>query len=425
MSALANLRSKLSQIWKNPEIRNKLWFTGVVIVVFRIMAAVPVPGVPLNALQQFFGDTNYGEVLDLVSGGVLENTTLVAIGLTPYINASVIFQLLGSIIPKIAELQKEGAQGRKVINMYTRLLTVPLAILQSFVIYSVLQQNGIIESMETLDLVNMIATLTAGAMIMMWLGELVSEQGLGGGSSLIIFAGIVAGVPGSLKQNVSTLDATQIMIMVGALVLVVLIVVFMTQAERKIPIQYARRVRSMGPTAESHIPIKLNQSGVMPVIFAISLLSFPQLVGQFLTGDNIPEKIQTASVWITTQLENDVIYNGLLFVFIVMFSLFYLFVVFNPANVAENLQKQAAFIPGVRPGKNTERHLSRTALRLGILGALFLAGIALLPTLAQKAGILATTLVSGTGLLIVVSTVLDIKRQIESMIVTRSYDSYL
>lgn len=425
MANLEKFREKFQQIIRNKEIRDKIWFSLLIIVFFRLMAAVPVPGVPLDALKRFFGDSGFGEVLSLVSGGVLENATLVAIGLNPYINASVVFQLLGSVIPKIEELQKEGAQGRKIINMYTRLLTIPLAILQSFVIYSILQRYGIMETLGTVDLINMIATLTAGAVIMMWMGELVSEMGVGGGSSLIIFVGILAGIPGSLKGNMATMDTTDIAIFVGTLVFVLLSVIFITEAERRIPIQFARRVRNVGTAAESHIPLKLNQSGVMPVIFAMSLLSFPQLVGQFLTGDKIPDFIKDTSSWIVTQLDNPYIYNVLLFVLIITFSLFYTFVIFNPGNIAENLQKQGAFIPGVRPGQQTEKYLAAAAGRLSIVGAVFLASIAILPTVAKEAGLLSSSVISGTGLLIVVGTILQIKREVESMIVTRSYESYL
>jgi len=425
VSSLEGIREKVFQIFRNKDIRNKIKFSLLVLIFFRIMAAVPVPGVPLDALKQFFGDSGFGEVMSLVSGGVLENATMVAIGLGPYINASVIFQLLGSVIPKIEELQKEGAQGRRVINMYTRFLTVPLAIMQSFVIYSVLQQYGIMSELSALDLVNMIATLSAGAVVMMWMGELVSEMGVGGGSSLLIFAGILSGIPGSLKTNLLSMGGAEVAVLVGSVVALLLAVVFVTQAERRGPIQFARRVRSVGAAAESHIPLKLNQSGVMPVIFAMSLLSFPQLIAQFLVGDNIPEVIRNASGWLMTHLENPYTYNGLLFVFIFGFSIFYTFVVFNPANVSENLQKQAAFIPGVRPGQQTTKYLSRSAMRLAVVGAIFLAVIAILPSIAQEMGLISSSIISGTGILIVVGTVLDMKRQVESMVVTRSYESYL
>ncbi len=425
MSTISSIRESFQNIWRNKEIRDKLRFSLLVIVIFRVMAAVPVPGVPLDALKQFFGNSGFGEVMSLVSGGVLENATLVAIGLGPYINASVIFQLLGSVIPKIEELQKEGAQGRRVINMYTRLLTVPLAILQSFVIYSVLQRYGIMAKLEPMDLVNMVATMTAGAVLMMWMGELVTEKGFGGGSSLLIFAGILAGIPGSLQTNISDMGPSDVATLVISSLIIIAVVIFVTQAERQVPIQFARRVRAVGPTVESSIPIKLNQAGVMPVIFAMSLLSFPQLIAQFLTGGNIPQAVQDVSGWVVTQLTNQVTYNIILFVAIVGFSFFYTFVVFNPNHVAENLQKQAAFIPGVRPGKQTVKYLTASAGRLAIVGSLFLASVAILPELATESGILSRSIISGTGLLIMVGVILDVRRQISSMIVTRSYESYL
>ena len=425
MASLTKIRNTLGQIVNNKDIRNKVLFSLLILVVFRFMAAVPVPGLPKDALTKFFGDSGFGEVLTLVSGGVLENATIVAIGLGPYINASIIFQLLGSVIPKIEELQKEGEQGRRILNMYTRILSIPLAILQSFVIYSVLRQYGIMEELSSINLVNMISTLTAGSVIMMWMGELLSDMGVGNGSSFLIMAGILAGIPGSLKSNISTLDSSKNWIILFAFIILVLVVVVVNIAERKVKIQYARRVRTSGATAESHIPLKLNQSGVMPVIFALSMLSFPQLVARVLTGDKIPEVVQNVSNWVVAQLENPMSYNVLLAIMIIFFSIFYTFVMFNPANIAENLQKQGAFIPGIRPGKETERYISKAAVRLSIFGSIFLAGIAILPSIAKNIGLISSAIISGTGLLIVVGTVLDSKRQIESLIVTRSYESYL
>jgi preprotein translocase subunit SecY len=425
VASLEGIRKKFLKIVNTKEIRDKIWFTLLIIILFRLMAAIPVPGVPLDSLKQFFGDSEFGEVMSLVSGGVLQNTTIVAIGLGPYINASVIFQLLGSLIPKIEELRKEGEQGRRILNMYTRLLAIPLAVLQSFVIYSLLQRYGIIDKLATLDLINMIVTLTAGAAIMMWMGELVSEMGIGGGSSLIIFVGILAGIPGSLTTNIGSMSTQDIAILVTGVILVVLLVVFITEAERQIPIQFARRVRGGGSAVKSHIPLKLNQSGVMPVIFAMSLLSFPQLIGRFLTGDKIPEFIRTSSDWIVEQLQNPYIYNGSLFTLIVLFSLFYTFVVFNPQEIAENLQKQAAFIPGIRPGRKTVAYLTTSAARLAIAGSLFLAFIAILPSVAQELGLISSSIISGTGILILVNTILTMRREVESMVVTRSYESYL
>ncbi|MBN1619030.1 preprotein translocase subunit SecY [Candidatus Dojkabacteria bacterium] len=425
MSKLDEFREKILSIFRNKEIRDKLWFSLLILLVFRIMAAIPIPGLPLDSLKKFFGGSDFGQVMSLVSGGVLENATLVAIGLGPYINASVIFQLLGSLIPQLEELQKEGARGRKIINTYTRILTVPLAILQSFIIYTILQRYGIIDKLEVLDLVNLISSLTAGALLMMWFGELISEQGLGGGSSFLIATGILAGIPGSLKTNFGSTTTNQIVVFIVSVLLVLVGVIFITEAERHINIQYARRVRSNGPVAESHIPMKLNQAGVMPVIFAMSLLSFPELLSQFLTGDNIPDWITNSLSWLVTQLDNPYVYNILLFSFIVAFSFAYTFVVFNPSDVAENLQKQAAFIPGIRPGDKTVKYLTTSATRLALLGSTFLALIAILPSIAKETGLVSSVIISGTGLLIVINTVLDVRRQINSMVVTRNYESYL
>jgi preprotein translocase subunit SecY len=308
--------------------------------------------------------------------------------------------------------------------MYTRLLTVPLAVLQSFVIYSTLRGFGLVDQLDTLSLITMSATLTAGSIIMMWLSELISENGLGGGSSYLIFLGIIAGIPGTIRNNLRLMDNLQTIIFFVFTIILVAAVVYITQAERRIPTQYSRRVR-VGGAKESYIPIKLTQTGVMPVIFAISLLSFPQLIAQFLISKDYSEKITNISQWILDFLTNDIYKNVLTFVLIIGFSFFYLTVVFNTEELAENLQKQGAFIPGIRPGQSTAQYLRKVAFRLTAVGSLFLALIAILPNILISTGILTTTIVSGTGLLIVVSTVLEIKREIESMSVVRSYDKYL
>jgi preprotein translocase subunit SecY len=308
--------------------------------------------------------------------------------------------------------------------MYTRFLTVPLAILQSFVIYSTLRGFGLVNQLDTLTLIGMSSALTAGSIIMMWLSELIAEDGLGGGSSYLIFLGIVAGIPGTIRNNIQLMDNLQKVIFFVFSIILVVAVVYITQAERRITTQYSRRVR-MGGAKDSYIPIKLTQTGVMPVIFAISLLSFPQLISNFLISKNYSEKVTNIAQWILNFLTNDLYKNIITFVLIVAFSLFYLTVVFNTDELAENLQKQGAFIPGIRPGKNTSEYLKKVAFRLTIVGALFLGIIAILPNILISTGVLTTTIISGTGLLIVVNTVLTIKREVESMSVVRSYDKYL
>lgn len=418
------IKEKIISILKTKEIRKKILFSLIILFVFRLLAAIPVVGIPSDALVQLFSGTGFGEILSTVSGGVLETASVVAIGLTPYINASIIFQLLGSVIPALEELKKQGPEGRRKISMYTRFATVPLAILQSFVIYSTLKGFGLIGDLSTVELITMSATLTGGSMIMMWLSELVSEQGLGGGSSYLIFLGIVAGIPGSIRTNIAIMDDFQKIVFFGIALILIVAVVFVTQAERRVTIQYSRRVRA-GGSLDNYIPLKLTQSGVMPVIFAMSLLSFPQLVAKFLVSKKYSDSVTYWSEKVLEWLDNPYISNGVTFIFIIAFSFFYLTVVFNTQELAENLQKQGAFIQGIRPGKTTASYLQNVAFRLTAVGALFLALISILPNIFIATGLMTSSVISGTGLLIMVGVLLDIKRQVESMMVSRSYDKYL
>lgn len=421
---MANLKEKILSIFRTKEIRNKILFSLLILVVYRVLSAIPVSGIPAEALIQLFEGTQLGDVLSTVSGGVLESASLVAIGLTPYINASIIFQLLGTVIPKLDELRKEGPEGRRKISMYTRLATVPLAILQSFVIYSTLRGFGLIQTLGTLELVGLSASLTAGSLIMMWFSELISEQGVGGGSSYLIMLGILSGIPGTVRTNFVTMDNFQKIVFFTMALILIVVTIIITQAERRVPIQYSRRVRA-GGAMDSYIPIKLTQSGVMPVIFAMSLLSFPQLIAKFLVSKNYSEGITYWSNRVIDWLGNTYIYESLVFVFIIAFALFYLTVVFNTDDLSENLQKQGAFIQGVRPGNNTSDYLRKTALRLNVVGAIFLALVSVLPSFMIHFGLMTASVISGTGLLIVIGVVLDMKRQTESMMVVRRYDKYL
>lgn len=419
------LQESISPYLKSKEIVKKLFFSLVILLVFRTLAAVPVVGIPADALSNLFAGSGFGDLLSTLSGGVLETASVVAIGLSPYINASITLQLLGSVIPALEELKKEGTQGRRKISMYTRYLAVPLAILQSFVIYSTLRGFGLMGDLGILELIAMSSTLSAGAILVMWLGELVSEDGVGGGTSYIIFIGIVAGIPGAITNNFQTMDPTQKAVFILLHLAMVAAVVYVTEAERRVKVQYSRRVRSTGAAQDSFIPIKLTQSGVMPVIFAISMLSFPQLIAQFLVSRDISNAVTNNSQWIIDTLANSYVQNIATFVLIMLFSFFYVTVVFNTEEYAENLQKQGAFIPGIRPGDNTADHLKKISFRLTAIGALFLAFLSILPNLFLEAGIIQSTVVSGTGLLILVNVVLDIKRQLESMIVVRDYGKYI
>lgn len=420
---MKNLIEKIKSILKTEEIRKKILFSLMIMVAYRVLSAVPVSGIPADAIKQLFEGTGVGDILSTVSGGVLETASIVAIGLTPYINSSIIFQLLGTVIPKLEELGKEGQEGRRKISMYTRLLTIPLAILQSFVIYSTLLGFGLITQLGPLELVAMSATLTAGSIIMMWFGELLSESGFSG-SSYLIALGILSGIPGTIRTNFMTMDTMQKTVFIAFSLILIISVVFITQAERRIKIQYSRRVRT-GGALESYIPIKPTQSGVMPVIFAMAFISFPQLIGKFLVSKNFNEKLTTYSEKVLEWLDNPYIYNSIIFVLVIVFSFFYLTVVFKTDEIAENLQKQGAFIQGIRPGDNTSNYLRKISFRLAAVGAIFLALLSILPDISVQLGLISSAVFSGTGLLIVVGVVLEIKRQVVSMMTIRSYNKYL
>jgi preprotein translocase subunit SecY len=421
---MKKLIERLKQIFKTKDIRDKIIFSLFILVVFRLLSSIPVAGIPADAIKSLFEGTSMGDVLSAVSGGVLETASIVAIGLTPYINASIIFQLLGTVIPALDETRKEGADGRRKISMYTRLLTVPLAILQSFVIYSTLLGFGLITKLGPLDLATMVATFTAGSIMMMWFGELISESGLGGGSSYLIMLGILSGIPGTVRSNFVMMDGLQKTLFVVLSLIMIVAVVIVTTAERRVKIQYSRRVRT-GGALESYVPIKLTQSGVMPVIFAMAFLSFPQLVGKFLISKNFNPTVTDISQKVIDFLNNPYAKDILTFVLVIAFSFFYLSVVFKTDELAENLQKQGAFIQGIRPGEQTSQYLQKISLRLAAVGAIFLALLSILPDIFVRIGLVSGAVFSGTGLLIVVGVILEVKRQVESMITTRSYDKYL
>lgn len=415
------------RIVKTEEIRKKIIFSLVILLAYRLLAAIPVAGIPADAIKLLFEGSNFGDLLSTVSGGVLETASIAAIGLSPYINASIVFQLLGSVVPKIEEMRNEGPEGRRKISMYTRLLTVPFAIMQSFVIYSTLRGFGLIGELSPLELVVMVSTLTAGSVVVMWFSELTSESGLGGGSSYLIFLGIIAGIPGTLRSNFTQLDTIEKAVFLLMTFVLIVSVVYITEAQRKVKVQYSRRVRA-GGAMDSYIPIKIVQFGVMPVIFAVSLLSFPQLIGKFILSRDMSDQVIEFTTKAMALIDNPYFNNIVTFLLIVGFSFFYLTVVFKTDELAENLQKQGGFIPGIRPGKNTSEYLRKVAFRLASLGAIFLGLISILPSvlnplLFPNGNVV--PIITGTGLLIMVNVVLDVRRQVESMIVVRDYDRYL
>ncbi len=418
---------KLEQLWGVKEIRNGLLFVLAMMVLFRLTAHIPLPGIDLIALQRFFQANQILGLLNLFSGGTIRNFAVVALGVAPYITASIIFQLLTMIVPALEELQKEGEQGRQKINQWTRLLTVPLGIVQSFGLIQLLRQSQfqVLTKTDTLHLATLIVTVTAGSLFLLWIGELMSEKKIGNGVSLLILAGILADLPRIAGQLFSTYDSSQFLtyasyVLVG--IATVVAVVFITEGQRNIPVQYARG-GMRGTSVMTSLPLRVNMSGVIPIIFAISILLFPSVVAQFFLHARTPWVANVAE-WIIRAIQNQTFYGIAYFLLVVLFTFFYTTVVFQPEQVAENLQKQGGFIPGIRPGKPTAEYLSQIVNRLNLIGALFLGGIAVLPLIVQGLAGSRTLAIGGTSLLIVVSVIIESVKQVESQMVMREYDAY-
>ncbi len=412
---------------KSPDVRKKLVITAIVLFVFRLAAHIPAAGIDRGNLASLFLSSPLLSLLDVFSGGTLANFSIMALGLAPYINASIILQLLTYVIPSLEELSKEGEYGQEKINQYTRLITIPLAILQGFGMYTLLRSQGVIGNLNAIELMALVATMTAGTLLSVWFGQLITEYGVGNGVSFLIFAGIVARLPVVLGQSIAVLTSADVIKVLAFLVLSVFIVgliVFMNEAIRRIPISYARRVGRAGPTA-SYIPLRLNQAGVIPIVFAVSLVLLPSLIGQFLAGSGNPKLVGYATT--LTQLfdPTSLFYNLTYFLLVVGFTYFYTSVVFNPQRTSENLQKSGGFIPGIRPGQQTTIYLNKVLNRITLVGAIFLGLIAILPSFFQSAIGVANLAIGGTGVLIVVSVVLELVRELESQLVMKRYETFL
>jgi len=416
----------LKRIWYQKELRKKILFTLLAIVIFRFLAHIPLPGVDRVQLRELFAGNALLGLLSAFSGGTMENFSVVSLGLAPYINASIIFQLLTFGFPKLKELSQEGEWGRAKINQYTRLLTLPLSIMQGYGFYFLLQQQGVVTAPTPLSLMALVLALAAGSLFMMWLGELLSERGIGNGISLLIFVGIAAGYPLSLAQSLTALTAGQVTNLVLFLALLLGLftaVVLINEAVRRIPIQYA--VRGPNAGAQSFLPLRLNQAGVIPIIFAVSLVLIPPTIARYLSGAGNPQLAQLSSEIIRLFTPTGFFYNLVYFILVVLFTFFYTAVVFNTKDLAENLQKRGGFIPGIRPGMATKDLIDRIITRTTFFGAIFLGLIAILPSVgAALTGVTAFTL-GGTGVLIVVSVVLETLRQLEGELSVREYEGYL
>jgi preprotein translocase subunit SecY len=422
--------NSLRQVWTARDLRRKLIFTAVMLLLYRFLAHIPAAGVDKEALKMLFSSSQLLGLLDIFSGGTLANFSLVALGLGPYINASIIIQLLTVVFPKLEELQKEGEYGREIVNQYTRLLTVPIAILQAFGMYFLLKGQGIIGTLNPLQLLALLVTMLAGTILTVWLGELITEYGVGNGISLLIFAGIVGRMPVMIGQTASTLETINlgsVLVFMVVGLLVIAGVVFMNEASRNIVVQYAKRLRAgrLYGGQSTHLPLRVNQAGVIPIIFAVSLVLLPSMVGKFVEQVPNPMIVNIAKQIVAFMTPGGTPYNLIYFALVVGFTYFYTAIVFNPEKIADDLKKYGGFIPGVRPGEATANYLSGVLNRITLAGAVFLGLIAILPAIMQGIFKIPTLSIGGTGLLIVVSVVLETTKSLQSQLLVRNYEGFL
>ncbi len=419
--------NKLKTVFKIKDIRKKILFTLGLLAVFRIAAHIPIPGVNLDALKQLFASNQLLGLLDLFSGGGMQNFSVVTLGLNPYINASIIMQLLTMVFPKLEELSKEGEFGRQKINQYTRYLTFPLAVFQAYGMYFWLSRQGIVATLDPLPLVSLVLTLTGGTIFLMWTGELLSEYGVGNGISLIIFTGIVSRLPLSFGQTLVATGVMSFLMTTTLFLAVVVAVVAVSEGVRRVTIQYAKRVRGrrLYGGQSTYLPLRVNQVGMIPIMFAGSLILIPAMIARYLTGLDNPTVTNIAQSIVTLLDPSNNFYNLIYFVLVVGFTYFYTAIQFNPDKIAEDIRKYGGFIPGIRPGHPTSAHLNYILTRITLAGALFLGIIAVLPSLARVFTDVATLTIGGAGILIVVSVVLETMRQLEAMMVMRDYEGFL
>jgi len=430
MSTLNQFIQPILTAFKIPDLRKKLLFTAGMLAVFRLAAHIPVPGVDLQALKHLFAQNQLLSLLDIFSGGTLANFSVMALGLNPYINSSIIFQLLTMVFPRLEELSKEGEYGREKINQYTRILTVPLAAFQAIGMYVLLKNQGIASTASPLNLLALVITMTTGTLLLMWIGELISENGIGNGISLLIFAGIVGRYPVSLAQTITTAQTSNLfnlLVFVAMSLIVIIAIVIVDQASRRITVQYAKRIRGnrMYAGQSTHLPLRINQAGVIPIIFAVSLILLPSMIGRFL--EQVPSPTISSLARILTRAfdPGGFVYNLSYFLLVIAFTYFYTAVTFNPQKIADEIKKYGGFIPGIRPGQPTADYLNKILTRITLAGAIFLGFIAILPSIALSLTGITTMMIGGTGILIVVSVVLETTKAIEAQLIMRSYEGFL
>ncbi len=417
---------KIKLVFTDSMLIKRILFLLAAFALFRLLAVIPIPGIDEARLIEFFTNNQFLGFLNVFSGGGLSNLSIVMLGVSPYITASIIVQLLTMMWPRMKEMyHEEGALGRQKITQYTRMLSLPLAVAQAFGFLTLLERQGILTDLPLLAFLTNVAVVTAGSVFLMWLGELVTEFGIGNGVSLIIFAGIAAAIPAQLSQLLFTFSPEQLPLYVAFALAAIAItagVVFISESERPLPITYAKQVRG-GKTyggVATYLPLRVNQTGVIPIIFAISILLFPQMIFTFLLQAENARIVDFARQGIEL-LQNQWLYGGLYFFLVFFFTYFYTAVTFDPVQMSKNLQKSGAFIPGVRPGNQTAEYVGSVLTRLTLVGALFLGVIAVLPIVMQAVTGVQTLAIGGTALLIVVSVVLDLIRKIDAQTAIREY----
>jgi len=422
--------NKIIQVFRIRDLRKKILFVLGIFVVFRLMAAIPMPGIDIESLKGFFEQFQVFGLLNLFTGGTLANLSIVMLGLGPYITATIIMQLLTMIFPPLERLYKEeGEEGRRKFNQYGRILTVPLAMLQGYAMLTLLQKQGAIGVLNPITIFSAIVTVAAGCVFLMWLGELITERGIGNGVSLLIFAGIVAGVPANIREAIVRWDSSQLpvyLLFFGMALLIVAGVVMINEGRRNIPVSYAKRVRGMRMYGgvSTYLPLNVNPAGVIPIIFALSIMLFPGMIANFLSA--APGALGSIAQSVGDLFANPWVYGILYFLLVGLFTYFYTAVTFNPQSIAANLQKMGGFVPGIRPGESTANFLYYILNRILLIGALFLGSIAVLPSvIGGMTGITTFSfLIGGTALLIVVSVVLETMRQINAQLQMREYEKF-
>lgn len=418
---------RILQLFRVKDLRNKVLIVLAWLTVFRLLAVIPIPGIDPGRLRGFLESNQLFGFLNIFSGGALSNLSVMMLGVGPYITATIIMQLLTMIFPKFkAMYYEEGTAGRAKFNRYSRWLTVPLAALQAYGFLNILASQGVLAPLPLGILLENVLIITTGSLILMWIGELISEQKIGNGISLIIFAGIVSSIPTTIRSAIATYDPAQLVTYLIFIVLAVLIiagVVFINQGERKIPITYAKRVRGtkMMGGATTYLPLKVNQAGVIPIIFAISILLFPQFLAQILSVFSTSLSLRVNS-FITGIFNNTLVYSAIYFTLVVVFTYFYTAITFDAKEISKNLQRSGGFIPGIRPGEPSGEFLSHITKKITLYGALFLGLIAILPNLTQLITGIQILTIGGTALLIVVSVALETMKQIDSQLILREYE---